>query len=207
LRQLTIDRREEAADDNDRQRYTTLHHMARCMAIDHTADGIRVNSPHLRQDATWHDGSPVTAEDVKWSLDRVVGARTTSKSQAETGSMTSPDQFRVAGPGVVEITLPRPDRMALPNIATVYIPMYNAGLARRNATEVDPWATEWLKANSAADGAYFVEAFRPGEQVVLRRNEAWKPGPLDVWQERQPLPPIQSRRASQALPLSCAARS
>ena len=29
---------------------------------------------HLRKDAVFHDGSPVTAEDVKWSLDRVVAS-------------------------------------------------------------------------------------------------------------------------------------
>src|SRR5438445_5998184 len=29
----------------------------------------------LRPDATWHDGTPVTAEDVTWSLDRVVAAK------------------------------------------------------------------------------------------------------------------------------------
>ena len=27
---------------------------------------------HLRKDATFHDGSPVTADDVKWSFDRAV---------------------------------------------------------------------------------------------------------------------------------------
>src|SRR5690606_22625207 len=29
---------------------------------------------HLRKDAVFHDGAPVTAEDVKWSLDRVVAS-------------------------------------------------------------------------------------------------------------------------------------
>jgi peptide/nickel transport system substrate-binding protein len=28
----------------------------------------------LRQDATFHDGAPVTAKDVKWSLDRAIAA-------------------------------------------------------------------------------------------------------------------------------------
>ena len=29
---------------------------------------------HLRKDATFHDGSPVTAKDVKWSFDRAIAA-------------------------------------------------------------------------------------------------------------------------------------
>jgi peptide/nickel transport system substrate-binding protein len=141
-----------------------------------SADGLRITL-HLRPGATWHDGSPVTAEDVKWSLDRVVGAQSMARAQAETGSMTSPEQFRVLGERVVEITLSRPDRMALPNLATIFMPMFNARLARQHATAADPWASEWLKSNSAAGGAYRVESFRPGEQLILRRNDDWRCGP------------------------------
>jgi peptide/nickel transport system substrate-binding protein len=140
-------------------------------------DGLKITL-HLRPGARWHDGSAVTAEDVKWSLDRVVSAQSMARAQAATGSMTSPEQFRVLGERVVEITLPRPDRMALPNLATIFMPMFNARLARRHATEADPWASEWLRANSAAGGAYRVESFRPGEQLILRRNDDWICGPL-----------------------------
>ena len=37
-------------------------------------DGLKVTI-HLRPDATWHDGTPVTAEDIKWSLDRMVAGQ------------------------------------------------------------------------------------------------------------------------------------
>jgi peptide/nickel transport system substrate-binding protein len=37
-------------------------------------DGMTVTIA-LRPDTTWHDGSPVTAEDIKWSLDRAVSAK------------------------------------------------------------------------------------------------------------------------------------
>ena len=50
---------------------------------------------HLRKDAKFQDGAPVTAEDVKWSLDRVVTAPVLGKAQLLTGSLTSADQFRV----------------------------------------------------------------------------------------------------------------
>ena len=40
-----------------------------------------------------------------------------------------------------------------------------------HATPDDPWANEWLKDNVASSGAYIVETFKPGEQVVLKRNE------------------------------------
>src|ERR1700712_2075420 len=45
------------------------------------AQGYEMSPDHLkitiklRPDAVWHDGSPVTAEDIKWSLDRAVTAK------------------------------------------------------------------------------------------------------------------------------------
>src|SRR5207342_3148790 len=36
---------------------------------------------HLRKDAKFQDGAPVTAEDVKWSLDRAVTAPVLGKAQ------------------------------------------------------------------------------------------------------------------------------
>jgi len=133
----------------------------------------------LRPDAKFHDGSPVTAEDVKWSLDRCVTAPVLGKAQLLTGSMTSADQFKVIDPLTIEVTLPRPDKLALPNLATVYPIIINSRLAKAHATPDDPWAVNWTKENEAGSGAYIVESFKPGEQVIARRNEAWNRGSPD----------------------------
>jgi peptide/nickel transport system substrate-binding protein len=50
---------------------------------------------YLRKDAKFQDGTPVTAEDVKWSLDRAVSAKSLAAAQLLTGSMTKPEQFKV----------------------------------------------------------------------------------------------------------------
>ena len=60
-------------------------------------DGLKITF-RLRKDAKFQDGTPVTAEDVKWSLDRVVTAPILGKAQLLTGSMTSADQFKVIDP-------------------------------------------------------------------------------------------------------------
>jgi len=95
---------------------------------------------HLRKDAKFQDGTPVTAEDVKWSLDRAVTAPILGKAQLLTGSLTSTDQFKVIDPLTFEVTLPKPDKLALPNLATVYPIIINSKLAKANATPDDPWA-------------------------------------------------------------------
>ena len=141
-------------------------------------DGLKITFK-LRADAKFHDGAPVTAEDVKWSLDRCVTAPVLGKAQLLTGSMTSADQFKVIDPLTIEVTLPRPDKLALPNLATVYPIIINSRLAKAHATAEDPWALAWLKENEAGSGAYSVEIFKPGEQVTARRNEAWNRGSAD----------------------------
>ncbi|QND69948.1 ABC transporter substrate-binding protein [Tardiphaga robiniae] len=135
-------------------------------------DGLKITFK-LRNDAKFQDGSPVTAEDVKWSLDRAVTAKILGKAQLLTGSLTDASQFKVIDPLTFEVTLPQPDKLALPNLATVYPIIINSKLAKAHATEEDPWAQTWLKENTAGSGAYIVETFKPGEQVILKRNDAW----------------------------------
>ncbi len=152
---------------------------------------------HLRRDATFHDGSPVTAEDVKWSLDRVL-AIPVGKSQFSTGSLTNPDQFVVVDPHTVRITTPQPDRFTLPNLAGTYPVIFNSKMAKAHATAADPWATEWLKTNVAGGGAFKLDNHVPGQSLTLSRFDEWKSGALPgfrrvLWQM---VPNAQSRRSS-----------
>jgi peptide/nickel transport system substrate-binding protein len=145
---------------------------------DVSPDGMKIIF-HLRKDAKFQDSTPVTAEDVKWSLDRVVTAPVLGKAQLLTGSMTSADQFKVIDPLTFEVTLPKPDKLALPNLATVYPIIINSKLAKEHATADDPWAMAWLKEHTAGSGANVIETFKPGEQVTMARNEAWNRGTVD----------------------------
>lgn len=150
----------------------------------------------LRPDATFHDGSPVTADDVKWSLDRVVSLPI-GRAQFSTGSMTGPDQFTVVDAHTVRIATPHPDRFTLPNLAGTYPVIFNSRLTRAHATAADPWASEWLKTNVAGGGAFKLDSYQPGQSVLLSRFDAWKSGKLP-WFRRvlwQTVPSAQSRRS------------
>lgn len=135
----------------------------------------------LRPDAVFHDGTPITAEDVKWSLDRVL-ASPIGSSQFRTGSMTSPDQFVVVDTHTFRIDLPQPDRFALPNLALTYPIIVNSQLARQHATEDDPYAMEWLRSNAAGGGAFKIAQAEIGERILFERNDDWKSGPLPGFQ-------------------------
>lgn len=130
----------------------------------------------IRDGAVFHDGRPVTAADVKWSLDRVV-ASPIGKAQFSSGSMTDPAQFVVVDARTIRIDLPQPDRFALPNLALTYPIIVNSELARAHANADDPFASKWLQANPAGGGAFRVEEATLGERVVFARFDDWRSGP------------------------------
>ena len=52
------------------------------------------------------------------------------------------------------------------------IATYNVNSIRRRL----PLVIAWLKEHTAGSGAYMIESFKPGEQVIMKRNEAWNRG-------------------------------
>jgi peptide/nickel transport system substrate-binding protein len=131
----------------------------------------------LRRDAAFHDGAPVTAKDVKWSFDRFIGAGGFPQRQMEQASLTDPSKFEALDDYTFKVTFVRPDKLTMPSFAIVVPSIYNSELCKKHATAADPWALEWTKVNSSGSGAYKVESFKSGEQVVLARFAGWKGGP------------------------------
>ncbi len=132
----------------------------------------------LRKDATFHDGTPVTAADVKWSLDRAVTVGGFPTFQMAAGSLQKPEQFVVVDDHTFRVDYLRKDKLTLPDLAVVVPAIYNSGLAKKHATDKDPWAMEWLKNNTAGGGAFKVAKWTPGQELVYARNDDWKNGPL-----------------------------
>jgi peptide/nickel transport system substrate-binding protein len=141
------------------------------------ADGMSCTFK-LRKDATFHDGTPVTAKDVKWSFDRAVKIGGFPTFQMSAGSLEKPEQFVVVDDHTFRVDYVRKDKMLLFNLAVVVPFIINSELAKKNATAEDPWASAWLKANEAGGGAYRVESWKPGSETILTRFDDWKNGPL-----------------------------
>ncbi len=132
---------------------------------------------HLRKDATFHDGSPVTAEDVKWSFDRAVAAGGFPTIQMAAGSLTDPKQFSVVDDYTFKITFEKANKLSLPDCAVPVPCIVNKKLVMEHVTEADPWGLEWTQRNDAGGGGYTVQSWKPGDQLVLTRFDDWKSGP------------------------------
>src|SRR6476469_9019441 len=130
----------------------------------------------LRKNATFHDGSPVTAKDVKWSLDRAVSVGGFPTFQMKAGSLEKPEQFVVVDDHTIRVDFLRPDRLTIPDLAVIVPCVVNSELVKKNATAEDPWGLEYTKQNTAGSGAYKVTKWTPGTEVILERNGDWKLG-------------------------------
>jgi peptide/nickel transport system substrate-binding protein len=151
----------------------------------------------LKKDAAFQDGTPVTAKDVKWSLDRAVTVGGFPTFQMGAGSLTKPEQFVVVDDHTVRVDFQRKDRLTIPDLAVIVPCVINSELVKKNATEKDPWGLEYTKQNTAGSGAYRVAKWTAGSEVILERNESWKGGPLPkvkriVWRM---VPSAGNRRA------------
>lgn len=131
----------------------------------------------LREGATFHDGSPVTAEDVRWSFERAIAAGGFPAIQMAAGSLVDGRQFSAVDERTFKITFEKANKLSLPDLAVPVPCVVNKKLALQHATEADPWALEWTQRNDAGGGAFKVQTWKPGDQLVLARFDEWKSGP------------------------------
>ncbi|MEN3286594.1 MAG: peptide/nickel transport system substrate-binding protein [Bradyrhizobium sp.] len=132
----------------------------------------------LRKNAKFHDGAPVTARDVKWSLDRAVSVGGFPTFQMAAGSLTKPEQFVVVDDRTVRVDFLKKDRLTIPDLAVIVPCVVNSELVKKNASEKDPWGLEYTKQQTAGSGAYKVTKWTAGTEVIMERNEDWVSGPL-----------------------------
>ena len=132
----------------------------------------------LKKNATFQDGTPVTAKDVKWSLDRAVTVGGFPTFQMGAGSLTKPEQFVVVDDHTVRVDFLRKDRLTIPDLAVIVPCIVNSELVKKHATDKDPWGLEYTKQNTAGSGAYRVVQLDRRHRGRLERNDNWIGGPL-----------------------------
>jgi peptide/nickel transport system substrate-binding protein len=112
----------------------------------------------LRPDVTFHDGSTMDAEDVKFSLDRI-GAEDSANAQKALYSAIS--EVNVVDPMTVEVKLSEPNGNLIFN------------LAWGDAVIVAPESIEGIKQTPIGTGAFKFDSWTQGDKVELSRNDAY----------------------------------
>ncbi|MGA1532700.1 MAG: ABC transporter substrate-binding protein, partial [Aquiluna sp.] len=70
----------------------------------------------IKQNAKFWDGSPVTAEDVRWSFERALALGGFPKVQMGAGGFVDPAQFVAVDEKTFRIDLKKPSKLSLPNL-------------------------------------------------------------------------------------------
>ena len=153
---------------------------------DISRDG-RIYTFHLRKDGKFHNGKPVTANDFKWSFERVANPATASPvvdqylgdvvgvKERLKGDVTEVRGVRVVDNYTLEITIDEPKSYFLAKLTypTAFV------LDRENVESGRRWFRE-----PNGTGPFMLTEYLPGESLVLTRNENYQLGPPHLAQVR-----------------------
>jgi peptide/nickel transport system substrate-binding protein len=135
-----------------------------------SADGLTWTF-HLRPGVKFSDGTPLTSNDVKVSLDLArAGTRTVWKDNYK-----AIKEIQTPDPMTVNIILSEPHAPLLSELAMFPAWIMQADMAK--ATEVQGYddAKNWA---SKGTGGYYTESWKKGDPVILKRNpNYWKNTP------------------------------
>ena len=128
----------------------------------------------LRDNATFSDGTPLKAEDVKASLEAVADLTKSGKS-AWSSNYTAIKEVQIADPKTIKLILTQP-APALPSA----LAMFSAGIVPADlavASQAKDFDVTKLW-KTRGTGAFYVDGWQKGDLLVLKRNpHYWKGTP------------------------------
>ena len=116
--------------------------------VDISLDGL-VYTFKLRPNATFHDGAAITADDVVFSMERILEMK--KGGYALFKGAIDPGKTRALDPGTVQFTLNAPFAVFLSVLAELWI--VNSKLVRANDKSADLGAG-WMARNTAGSGGF-----------------------------------------------------
>ena len=136
---------------------------------------------NIRRDAKFHDGSPVTAHDFKWSMERAADPRTAAPvvdqylgdilgvRQRLKGEASEVEGVKVLGDHTLEITTDSAKTYFLSKLTypTAFV---------LNQANVEASPRRWSREPNGT-GPFRLEEYVPGERLILARNDNYHLGP------------------------------
>lgn len=139
------------------------------------AEDARTYTFHLDAKAKFASGNPVTADDVKYSLDRVV-AYATGAQAFQVAPFLTEKSVKIVDPHTVRIQLASPSAAFLSALSGTASSILDSKVVKEHGGK-NGLAQAWLGSNTAGSGPFVVEDWTKDSRVTLRRNpEFWGPG-------------------------------
>ena len=145
-------------------------------SIEQSDDGVV--SMKVRPDAKFPDGSPITADDLMFKLERALEMKAGSIFVFNIVGLTKMSQVEKVSDTEIRIKLPSASPILGPMLRDQDAGIVDTKLVKENSTDKDPWGTKWVARNSAPTGAYMIAENKPGSRLVLKANpEYWGEAP------------------------------
>ncbi|HYM70811.1 MAG TPA: ABC transporter substrate-binding protein [bacterium] len=120
---------------------------------------------HLRPGVKFHNGDPLTAADVKFSLDRILDPKTGAQLRSSLKAIKS---VEVVDPMTVRVVLSQPFAPLLAYLAQPYGAIVDAKFVQGGVN---------LRSTMMGTGPFKFVSWEPGQRVRVVRNDAyWEPG-------------------------------
>ena len=130
----------------------------------------------LREGVKSFRGNEMTAEDVKWGWDRSYAIKDLGHWIGQRMMLVrSNEDVRVMGRYAIQITTEKSNPHFLLSVWPLPA-VFDTKEVKRHLTPGDPWGRRWLGENDAGFGAYHVESFDPGREVVFVANNNYYRG-------------------------------
>jgi len=120
---------------------------------------------HLQEGVEFHDGSPLTAEDVQYTLDR-----TKALNIGIASDLANYESSTIVNDYEIQIKLNKVYAPFSVFLAKVFV--LNKVLTEKHEENGD-WGRTWLKMNDAGSGPYVLMQFRPEETAVFDKFDAY----------------------------------
>jgi peptide/nickel transport system substrate-binding protein len=133
-------------------------------------DGLVITF-YLRQDATFHDGTPVTAEAVRYSFNRVITMNQPPAWMLQ--QMMDLDSTVVVDPYTVEVHLTQAYAAALGVLTHSVASIVNPAVVEAHGGVVADEENTWMNQNEegAGSGPYMLQEWIPAERLTFERYD------------------------------------
>ena len=133
-----------------------------CTAMPQPADDGRTYIFTIRDGVKFHDGSPLTVEDVAASWNKIVFPPEGVISARGAGYAAMIDKIETTGPATIVFHLKRPTAAFLPALADPFAFIY-----RKAILDKDP---HWYEKNVLGSGPFKLDAYEIGQSIKGVRN-------------------------------------
>jgi peptide/nickel transport system substrate-binding protein len=149
----------------------------------------------LRENARFADGTPVTAEAVKYSYERIFGVNAVTAALMRMASVPDASHLSMVDAHAVTMKMDKPNGLLFGNMSQFGHAIVNPAQVKPHAGAQDPWSRDWLKTHAAGAGPFMLERWVPGSEIVLARNPHYWAGPAKLARIDFKIVPDASTRA------------